>query len=185
MGGLLPRKGITLALRVLSKTPQDFNMFVLGDGPEMAKARRYAAKLGIDDRVRFLGHVTWSDVQRHLDECVVFLFTSIRDTFGAQLLEAAARGTPIVAIRHQGIADFVPIDTGVLVEPREADTVADAMAAGIAELSADQEKWDRASSAARAFAEARRLDVLFDHFQNVYESLVSVEWRRYGSEQAF
>jgi glycosyltransferase involved in cell wall biosynthesis len=182
MGGLLPRKGVTLALRVLSKTPQEFNMLILGDGPEMAKARRYAAKLGIDDRVRFLGHVTWSEVQRHLDECVAFLFTSIRDTFGAQLLEAAARGTPIVAIRHQGVADFVPSDAGVLVEPRDIDALADAMAAGIAELSADQEKWYRASNAARKFAESRRLDALLDHFQSVYESLVSIERRRYGSE---
>lgn len=183
MGGLLPRKGITLALKVLSQMPQEFNMLVLGDGPKMASARKQAVKLGVENRVSFLGHVSWSEVQNALDVGIAFLFTSIRDTFGAQVLEAAARGTPIVAMRHQGIADFVPTDAGVLVEPGHIDTVIEDMAAGILELSCDQEKWQRSSVAARTFAEDRRLEALLDHFQSVYESLSSIDRMCSGFEQ--
>jgi glycosyltransferase involved in cell wall biosynthesis len=38
----------------------------------------------------------------------VFIFTSLRDSFGAQVLEAMGAGLPVVTLDHQGVGTFVP-----------------------------------------------------------------------------
>ena len=58
----------------------------------------------------------------------VFLLPSLREGFGLVLLEAMSRRLPIVASRVGAIPEIV-IDgeTGILVEPRNADQLARAM----------------------------------------------------------
>jgi glycosyltransferase involved in cell wall biosynthesis len=44
-----------------------------------------------------------------------FLFTSLRDSFAAQFLEAMATGLPIITLNHQGARDFIPMAAGLKV----------------------------------------------------------------------
>jgi glycosyltransferase involved in cell wall biosynthesis len=173
VGRLLPRKGIAIALSVMKHLPPEVTLTIIGDGPEFERAAALIRELKLEKRVDLRGRMPWTDIVDELDKSMVLLFTSVRDTFGAQLLEAGARGTPIVAIRQQGIADYVPNEAGVLVQIGSPDVVAARLAAGIEDLMGDPGRWRKASAAARAFAEDHSLDRQLDQVISVYETLVA------------
>jgi glycosyltransferase involved in cell wall biosynthesis len=111
VGGLLPHKAPTLALQAFAElrraTPA--RLIVAGDGPLSGQVRTMVERLGLTEDVQLLGRVPWKDMKSLYDSASVFLFTSLRDSFGAQFLEALGRGLPTVALDHHGIGD---IDVG-------------------------------------------------------------------------
>jgi len=52
------------------------------------------------------------DLYRQAD---IFVFTSLCDSFGTQVLEAMSQGLPVVALDHQGVGAFLSSDAGVKV----------------------------------------------------------------------
>jgi glycosyltransferase involved in cell wall biosynthesis len=84
-------------------------LVIVGDGPLREQLHTAVERRGLAGEVDLLGRVPWDDVRRMYDSASVFLFTSLRDSFGAQFLEALGRGLPAVALAHHGIAD---VDAG-------------------------------------------------------------------------
>jgi glycosyltransferase involved in cell wall biosynthesis len=111
VGSLLPHKAPTLALQAFAElrrtTPA--RLIVAGDGPLSGQVRTMVERLGLTEDVQLLGRVPWEDMKSIYDSASVFLFTSLRESFGAQFLEALGRGLPTVALDHHGIAD---VDVG-------------------------------------------------------------------------
>ena len=69
---------------------------VVGDGPERSALTREASRLGLGERVTWSGWVTdpWGAVPR----ASALLLTSETEGFPLVLLEAAARGVPVIAL---------------------------------------------------------------------------------------
>ena len=108
------------AKRVLEEVPHA-HFLALGEGPLRRFLEDYARKLGIQDRVRFLG--LRRDVPRILKASQVFLFTPIAgESLGTAALEALAMEVPVVAFDVGGIRTSVrPGETGFLVEPEDVE----------------------------------------------------------------
>ena len=101
-GRLLPWKGAWLAIRALEHLPGR-TLLVCGTGPDIGRLRRLATKLGVHDRVRFLGELPRSEVIRLMREEVdVFVFPSLREEAGWAVAEAIASGLPVVALDRGG-----------------------------------------------------------------------------------
>ena len=109
LGRALPRKGLNLAVRAFhaASLPRA-ELVVAGGGPCEADVARLVETLGCADRVTMLGQVPYARVPSLFQDADVFLFTSLRDSFGSQLLEAAAFGLPLVVLDHHGAADHLP-----------------------------------------------------------------------------
>ena len=126
---LVEQKGIPYALEAMRRIRSDFpraHLVIAGDGEQASELRRLASRLGIADRVHWLGwRADAADLMAALD---VFLLPSLREGFGLVLLEAMSRRLPIVA-SHVGAIPEIVIDgeTGILVEPRNVDQLAKAM----------------------------------------------------------
>ena len=96
--------------------------------PEVRRLRALADRLGVADRVRFLGAVSHDEVPALLRGADVVACTPWYEPFGIVPLEAAACGLPVVASAVGGMLDTVVHDrTGVLVPPRDPAAVADAL----------------------------------------------------------
>jgi glycosyltransferase involved in cell wall biosynthesis len=125
---LAPEKDVgTLidAAALLRQRLPDFRLEIAGDGPCRAEWEARAAPLG--DTVRFLGMVR--DVPGLLERARLFVLSSITEGISLTLLEAMARGLPIVATRVGGNPEVVADgDTGFLVEPRAPEQLAEALA---------------------------------------------------------
>jgi glycosyltransferase involved in cell wall biosynthesis len=119
------KKGLDVLLAALAELPGCI-AWIAGDGPLEAELRALAAKLGVSDRVRFLGWRT--DRGALLAAADVCVLPSRWEPFGTVMLEAWAAGTPLVAAASQGpaalIADGV---NGLLVPVEDAPALAGAI----------------------------------------------------------
>jgi glycosyltransferase involved in cell wall biosynthesis len=101
---------------------------IVGDGPRRAFLERETRRLGIAERVRFVGAL--DDVRIALAVMDVFIFASRwPEGFGLTLVEAMAAGKPVVAMRMGAIPDIIQHGvSGWLVPPEDPAAIADAAA---------------------------------------------------------
>ncbi|MBA2770871.1 MAG: glycosyltransferase, partial [Sphingomonas sp.] len=98
---------------------------VIGEGP----ARSWFEGR-LPDSAIFVGQQEGSDLARALASTEVFLNPSITETFGNVTLEAMACALPVVAAVATGATSLVRDgETGLLVEPGDAEAYADALEA--------------------------------------------------------
>jgi len=126
---LVEQKGIPYALEALRRIRTDLpraHLVIAGDGEKAAELRRLASKLGVADRVYWLGwRADAADLMAAFD---VFLLPSLHEGFGLVLLEAMSRRVPIIASKVSAIPEIVVDgETGILVQPRDAGGLAAAM----------------------------------------------------------
>lgn len=117
VGGIYPRKGLRLALEALSQVKDivPFKMTILGGGQLSDCVPGWIEEFGLEDRVIYRGRVSWMEVKQEYLNSDAFLFTSLRDSFGMQLIEAMGLALPIITLDHQGAKDFVPQKAGIKV----------------------------------------------------------------------
>lgn len=136
---------VEIFARVLGEIPS--RLVLVGDGPDLPRARVKVEELGIRDRVVFLGEYT--PVQELLSCSDLFLLPSMSESFGLAALEAMACGSPVVASRVGGLPEVIMDgETGYLCEAGDIDEMA---AASIKILSDDKHRKEL-SDAGRAFA---------------------------------
>ena len=100
-GRLEPWKGVFLGLRALKLLPE-WRFVVCGSGRDEVRMRHLAKRLGVDDRVEWLGWLRHDQVLLRVAEADVFLFPSLREEAGAVIAEARAVGLPIVCLARGG-----------------------------------------------------------------------------------
>lgn len=174
LGRLLPRKGLMLALEAISHVRGNVHLTVIGDGPEAHRAhQRLAHDTALSERVTMLGQQPWKAVIDHLNAADLFLFTSYRDAFGSQVLEAASRGLPVIGLDHQGVRDFFPKAAGALVDPEPFGTLPERLANEIERLSSDHDLFRSASDASLAFARRHSTSAFVDSLISIYETTLN------------
>ena len=89
---------------VVQALPDAYLLFA-GDGPRQEALRAQAARLGLESRVRFLGHLT--DVRPALWVSDLMVLPSLAEPFGIVVLESLASGLAVVASRVGGIPELV------------------------------------------------------------------------------
>ncbi|MDD9207924.1 glycosyltransferase [Georgenia sp. 10Sc9-8] len=159
IGRLVERKGVETAVEALAELPTA-ELLVAGgptaealdDDPEVRRLRDLATRLGVADRVRFLGAVDRAEMPALIRSADVVVATPWYEPFGIVPLEAAACGRPVVGSAVGGLLDTVrPEVTGLLVPPRDPA----ALTAALAGLLADPERCHRFGRAARRRAVTR------------------------------
>jgi len=143
----------------------EFRLEIAGDGPCLAELQSLARHLKLEDHARFLGKV--DDVPALLSRAGLVVLSSKLEGISLTLLEAMARGLPVVATKVGGNPEVV-IDgeTGRLV-PAETPEV---LAAAMLELWRDPRKSREFGIAGRIRAE-RFFDVrkTLARYEAIYE----------------
>lgn len=96
IGRLEQQKRFDLLLNAFSRLPTNIaqQLVILGSGAKMDELKELSVKLGVSNRVQFLGHL--ADPTIWLDQCSLFVLSSDFEGFPNALAEAMARGCPIV-----------------------------------------------------------------------------------------
>ena len=140
VGALQPRKDPLVAIEALSLASGGLRLQLVGpDKGAAADARRAVARLGLNGRVEFTGHLEKSELAALYRGAEALVFPSRYEGFGLPVLEAMASGTPVVATSAGAIPE-VAGDAAVLVSP--GDPVA--LAGGIERALADRDRLVRA-----------------------------------------
>jgi glycosyltransferase involved in cell wall biosynthesis len=167
MGRLHPNKGFDVLIEAIAHLP-DVVVAIAGEGEERAALTALADRLGVSERVRFLG---WRDDQAALlAACDLFVCPSRHEPLGNVVLEAWSAARPVVAASSPGPAELIAHGTtGLLVPVEDARALAEAIAA-----LRDQ------PARARALAAAGRAAFLRAHA----EAPVLARWRGFLAEVA-
>lgn len=83
-------------------------------------------KLGIGNKVRFLGYVEKEDLPGLLSGAAAFLLVSLYEGFGLTILEAMACGAPVIASNVSSIPEVIG-KAGFLVNPNSVDQIEQAI----------------------------------------------------------
>lgn len=145
-------------------------LVIAGSGPHEERLRQQAQRLGILDAVTFTGFV--NDPARLLSVGDVFVLATDHDACPNVLVEALARGVPVVASDVPYGPGFILADRPLtaLVEPNSAS----ALAAGLrSALAWDPSPADRLQ--ARGRAEDFELQRVVERFEDVVSNLVTGE----------
>ena len=125
-----PRKGIETVVRALAHLPPQARLRLCGKGgaPEQARLEAIAQELGVRERITFedLDRPTLALAYRDAD-AVVFP-SEWEEPFGLVPVEAMACGTPVLATRTGGSAEFLFDEQNCLYfPPRDAVALAEAL----------------------------------------------------------
>lgn len=127
VGHLIPRKGHDLAVKALQYLPEK-RLVIIGDGPEHANLKSLASRIGVADRVRFLGQIAHDKLPELYTAADLGLLLSTQEGWANVLLESMACGTPMVATDAGGTSEVVTTSiVGELVYERDAIVVARAV----------------------------------------------------------
>jgi glycosyltransferase involved in cell wall biosynthesis len=109
---MVPYKRMPMIIEAFAAMP-DKRLIVIGDGPEMEKARAIHAP-----NVTLLGYQPFAILLEHMRNAKAFVFAAEED-FGISPVEAQACGTPVIAYAKGGVLETIcgldhPAPTGVL-----------------------------------------------------------------------
>ncbi len=120
------KKGLDTLLDAAASVPGLY-VWIAGEGPLEADLKAHCARLGLEDRVRFLG---WrNDRGALLAACDLVAFPSRYEPFGTVMVDAWAASRPLVAADAAGPAAYVRDGiNGLLVVKDDVAALANAMA---------------------------------------------------------
>jgi glycosyltransferase involved in cell wall biosynthesis len=118
-GRLTGHKGVELLIRSLGaiKDRVDFRARIVGRGTPFYESyfRQLARELQLDQHVEFVPHMPRTDLMREIQQCDLFCFPSLSDTYGVVLLEAMSCERACLVADIGGPAEIVQDDCGVRV----------------------------------------------------------------------
>jgi glycosyltransferase involved in cell wall biosynthesis len=171
VGRLSPEKGFDLLIRSLARLVSDgfdVELMIAGEGGERPRLEGLVRELGLDGRVRLLGHRT--DVTELYQAMDVYVLSSLREGLPNVLLEAMAMGVPVVATRIAGVPRLVADEvSGLLVDPGSPD----GLAAGMSRLLSDPEARARlGQSGRRTVEESFSFRVRMEKIRAIYDQVL-------------
>ncbi|MGD0901127.1 MAG: glycosyltransferase [Thermoguttaceae bacterium] len=149
-GRLSPEKGIDTLLAAWEHFAPNMPLRIVGDGPMAPQVRETALRL---PQIEWLGRRTPDDLLAIVGEATCLLVPSLLyETFGRTIIEAYAKGTPVIASRLGAMAELVADGrTGLLFEPGNPSD----LAAKVRQIAADSPARRRMRDQARREFESK------------------------------
>ena len=185
VGGIDPRKGQDIAVAALAQLRDrgvEATLELVGrevDQQFAAAVRDTAQRLGVADSVVFVGEV--SDAGPQLDRADIVIVPSRGEWTPLVLMEALARGLPVVAARVGGVQEIVSDgESGLLVAPEDPA----GLAAAIGKLLADPAAAAQMARRGRDHVDANfRLEHTLGRLQGELDLLLDDEHRTSARER--
>ena len=122
VGKLSYRKNITDLIdifRKLTDVDPEFRLYIMGNGDQeyMNKVDDRIAKHKLTNKVFIHSYSTDTELNTLYRKCSVFVLTSLVEGFGLVVLEAMAKGLPVVAYDNLGVRDIINRTNGYLIRP--------------------------------------------------------------------
>lgn len=127
-GRISSEKGIDILLRAMAELKNE-SLKIAGDGPEIGHCRALAKKLGLENRVEFLGKKNGQELEKIIREAKAIVIPSIwLENMPYSMLESLAYGKIVIASRIGGMPEII-IDgeNGILFNPGDSRSLAEAV----------------------------------------------------------
>lgn len=129
LGRFVNKKGYRFLIEAFARLVAEIGparLLLAGSGPHAAELKSLVNTLGLAEQVKFLGWV--DDTEGLFAAGDIFVLPSLDEPFGIVLLEAMAKGKPIVTTRTGGPLDLLDEGLAYFVDPGDAVDLAQGMA---------------------------------------------------------
>ena len=170
---LIERKGqghLIEAIKRLTDSGIKVVLSLIGTGDSQRNYEDQARRLGIGDRVRFVGYVPREEINAYYNSAHVFALPSYNEGMSLAVLEAMAAGLPLVVTRTGGTAELV--EEGVNGYSFNWADV-DALTNYLRMLAKDRALARRMGASSRARAAFFGWDVIADRFLEVFNQITA------------
>ncbi len=125
---LVKKNAVDDCIRSLAYMPSRVRLLILGVGEDMPSLIELVKKLGLSERVHFVGFVSHAELPVYFSIADVFVRPSRSEGFGNSFIEAMASRLPVIATPVGGIPDFVDDkETGIFCAPDNPKSIAEAV----------------------------------------------------------
>jgi 1,2-diacylglycerol 3-alpha-glucosyltransferase len=156
------------AAAIVMQRHADVKLAIIGDGPDKADLEKLARKLGIADRVDFVGRVPFDQVPNYLKAADYFSFASVTETQGLVTLEAMAADLPVIAVDATGTSDIVEHEKDGLLTRDDSDD----LAAGLERILQEKGLAEQLREGAKAKAQSYETLHVTERMIAVYEQAI-------------
>ena len=163
MGTIEPRKNLPTLIEAISKIPK-VNLVLVG--PSGWKVDVEEIIKPIKDRVRVVGKVDEKTKHLWLKAADVFCFPSILEGFGLPVIEAMSHGTPVVTSATTATAEVVA-ESGLLVDPQEAEEIAEAILSIIENQDLSKELSEKGRERSKKFSWENSAELTVEAYKEV------------------
>ena len=170
-GRLVEKKGFDVLLRAVAKVRASglpVELRIGGEGTCRAALEALRKELALGEGVEVGAWI--DDVPKALDAADLFVLPSLDEPFGIVILEAMARGVPIVSTRTQGPSEVLSAETSFLAEVGQVASLAEAIESAVRSPEGRQE---RARKALVEFRKYYSVEAVVPQFLEVYRELSS------------
>jgi glycosyltransferase involved in cell wall biosynthesis len=153
VGNCVATRAVPLVLDALTDSgPDGYEFSIVGGGPALADWQENSRKAGLNGTVHFVGKVEYSQLAKFYAQADALVFPALRDSGGSALLEAMARGLPVICLDWGGPAEMVDEVSGIKIPVSTPRETVRAMAAALARLRENPGLCASLGAAARARA---------------------------------
>ena len=118
--------GLLDAVKIVRGKRTDFTLRLVGEGPDLDRMKRYAEKLGLDDRFAlFTGLKEGEELVREYGNADFSVLSSRFETFGTVIPESLACGTPVLAAAVGIAPELITETNGMIVQPGDTGALAE------------------------------------------------------------
>ncbi len=146
-------KGLDLALDAVAQAGRgglDVRLDLLHDGPDRRRLEAQVRRLGLCERVRFLGRLpTLDDVYRTIAAADALIHPALHEAFGQACLESLALGVPVICLDWAGPGEIIDSSCGYKVTPSTRDATVHGLAEAMRSALAGRTRRSEISAAAR------------------------------------
>jgi len=127
VGAIQERKNTSRLVEAFERMPRDWRLVLAGSsGFGAAQILERIQASSARDRIDVTGYLTEEDLERLYARASIFAFPSLDEGFGMPVLEAMARGVPVIASNRSALPE-VAGDAALLIDPIDTDALATTM----------------------------------------------------------
>ncbi|MFK5603923.1 glycosyltransferase family 4 protein [Haloferax volcanii] len=110
VGTLRKTKGVEYLIRAGKHLPENFQIVIVGDGPQEKELHEIADELGLN--IQFAGRVEYKEIPEYMRKSDVFVHPGVwPEPFGRTILEAMQAGLPVVTTDRGAPKEIVPFES--------------------------------------------------------------------------
>ena len=167
VGRLVPLKRVELLIAGVARTGSA-RLDIVGEGPDLAELQALAQRLGVHDRVRFVGALDHDAVMERLAATDALVLASTHEGLPHVVLEALVSGKPIVSTAVGGVTEILADGVDCLL----VDPTSEAFAAAFTRLTDEAGLLARLSAAAEITGAEWRFERCADRLESLFRTAV-------------
>lgn len=172
IGTIQPRKNLKRLIEAVSRI-ENLKLLIVGKtegegrrGWKFEEILETPKRLGVEDRVKFLGFVPTEELQNLLSGSLAFVLPSLWEGFGIPVVEAMACGTPVIVSNVSSLPEVVG-DAGLLVDSYSVDQIEQAIRSVVSDKKLRQKYSKAVLSQAQKFSWQKMAKQVLKVFEKV------------------